>query len=729
MKITLFSGDLFSVSCDALVNPTDASLSGAGGLDRQIQHRGGPQLQAQCRALAGSLQSTQVGVTDPGSLHCRHVFHLVSPRRSEETGEEFALLRQSMTNLLRAAVKHRARRIAVPLFATGAGGYDPAGETWSTSGISRYALTLLCAVADFPTVYRHDSHQQEVIFVCSSPEKYAILEKAHRWLFGKGVSTRSRIHGSLLGGALGDALGYPVEFRDHAASRISELTVDEASGTALISDDTQMTLFTACGLLFGVSRGMMKGIGGNPHCYIRYAYGDWYKTQSPKAQVTTPSVSWIRNIPQLNVRRAPGNTCLTALNQGGGSMEEPINHSKGCGGVMRIAPLPLYMAGNHRGSREQAVLECARTAAITHGHPLGWLSAGALGGILYDLMLNYSLEYAVKNTVLRLPRQFSQYPQAVRMAQLLEKAMELGRTAQTLQSEDLIRDCNVTAHLGEGWVGEEALAIGLFAVVATRNGSMEDCLRCAVGHRGDSDSTGSIAGQIRGAMMGREDLPINWLQKLELRQVIQEIAEDLTNDCQMHEYSLYHDAAWVRKYLSMENSSYIPHPGEEKPLQSLQLPFLAQPEQGISIPVTGIQGQPVGTYTLSLQGEDILRSAATEGLAHAGALGFGVAAKPSYDPGTGLYTERAGWVRILDGGGVRCWFNSCTYTLLPNYASHTVEIFGDLDPTPWLGSARRSGDWGNPMEFRLRQSQNDVPCHVIALVIQMLLQDVLEEGL
>ena len=98
---------------------------------------------------------------------------------------------------------------------------------------------------------------------------------------------QDRIRGSLIGGAIGDALGYPVEFiysfeeiqKRYGERGITRLDIKqhwledaEQAGKAVVSDDTQMTLFTAVGLLFGETRGMMRGIGGPHPDYIRKAY-------------------------------------------------------------------------------------------------------------------------------------------------------------------------------------------------------------------------------------------------------------------------------------------------------------------------------------------------------------------------------------------------------------------------------------------------------------------------
>jgi len=79
--------------------------------------------------------------------------------------------------------------------------------------------------------------------------------------------------------------------------------------------------------------------------------------------------------------------------------------------------------------------------------------------------------------------------------------------------------------LGRGFTGEEALAIALASSLA--GGSLAEAVRMAVNHSGDSDSTGAIAGQIRGALEGVGAIPPEWLERLELRDVIETIAEDL----------------------------------------------------------------------------------------------------------------------------------------------------------------------------------------------------------
>ena len=172
------------------------------------------------------------------------------------------------------------------------------------------------------------------------------------------MRNRDQFRGCLIGGAAGDALGYEVEFKNEKQifSRYGERGITAYAlhdGKALISDDTQMTLFTAAGLLLGTARGE-----GGIETYrgsIRDCYLDWLKTQTERfPPAEGDGCSGLLNVPELFSNRAPGTTCMSALEQGGkGSIEKSANTSKGCGGVMRAAPVGLYF--NDRGKPAEAV--------------------------------------------------------------------------------------------------------------------------------------------------------------------------------------------------------------------------------------------------------------------------------------------------------------------------------------------------------------------------------------
>ena len=160
------------------------------------------------------------------------------------------------------------------------------------------------------------------------------------------MKNQDQYRGCLIGGAAGDALGYEVEFmrRRQILAQFGKKGITEYvlhNGKALISDDTQMTLFTAAGLLNADS----------PEDYpesIRKAYLDWYSTQTEYMQDV--QIIELLNVPELFSRRAPGITCMNALSSGGlGTLEKKVNDSKGCGGVMRTAPIGLMTGLNEIG--------------------------------------------------------------------------------------------------------------------------------------------------------------------------------------------------------------------------------------------------------------------------------------------------------------------------------------------------------------------------------------------
>ena len=373
-----------------------------------------------------------------------------------------------------------------------------------------------------------------------------------------------KIRGSLIGGAIGDALGYPVEFlsRDMIVEKygepgITEYELDRRSGKALISDDTQMTLFTANGILVGETRLCMRGIGGVPSAYVPQSYQDWLTTQEEDYQTEKHTkrynrnggISWLLDVPELYSRRAPGNTCLSALiearqNQGGGDyIENPRNSSKGCGGIMRVAPL-----GIHYGSIPVETLdkEAAVLSAITHGHPLGYLPSAVLTHILnrivfpgeQHLMLKEIIVEA-KETVRRL---FEGTEYVDELCEIVDKAIELAENEDT--------DVNNIKRLGEGWVAEETLAIAIYCALRYEH-DFSGGIIAAVNHDGDSDSTGAVVGNILGAINGYDAIESKWKQKLELLEVLLEMSADLCHGCHMSEYSTYHDADWARKYMDM----------------------------------------------------------------------------------------------------------------------------------------------------------------------------------
>ncbi|WP_055554308.1 ADP-ribosylglycohydrolase family protein [Streptomyces sp. NBRC 110028] len=344
------------------------------------------------------------------------------------------------------------------------------------------------------------------------------------------AARRSRIRGCLLGGAIGDALGNPIEFSSlqgiraaHGEAGVTGLVPDGSGTAGRITDDTQMTLFTAEGLIRAHARASVEGSGGTEIAVVRQAYLRWLDTQNypepppPRTADDIRRTGWLRTHPWLYARRAPGSACLSGLHEGHVPAADhplhgapgPVNSgSKGCGTVMRSAPFGLTGLP----ARECFEL-AARCAQITHGHPTGYLAAGALAAMVAYLLEGDSLEGAALRT-LELLRT---YPRHEETTTALRRALDLAAdgdpTAEKAES------------LGGGWIAEEALAIGVYAALA--HTSPEASLLLSVNHSGDSDSTGSICGNLLGVHHGDLRLPPSWLARVEGRGTIAELADDL----------------------------------------------------------------------------------------------------------------------------------------------------------------------------------------------------------
>lgn len=365
-----------------------------------------------------------------------------------------------------------------------------------------------------------------------------------------------KIRGCLIGGAAGDALGYAVEFLSESAiqAKYGDKGITEyqlQNGLARVSDDTQMTMFTANGLLFGVTRFCTHGVlGAGIPDLIRYAYQDWYRTQTEPYRrpdrKETFFCGWLMHVPELYVQRAPGTTCMSAIRSNRhGSIHKPINDSKGCGGVMRVAPIGLYYDRRPWYTPLGVDMLGAETAALTHGHEMGYIPAAMLVHIVQSAALceGVPLKIAVLDSKIAMKRLFPESKELPGFLKLIDKAVELAKSD--------LDDLTAIHQLGEGWVGDEALAIAVYCALKYSH-DFDRALLAAVNHGGDSDSTGAITGNILGAYLGLSRIPQKYLEKLEFRNILIELADDLYYDCRISEYKpavTPREIAWEQKYV------------------------------------------------------------------------------------------------------------------------------------------------------------------------------------
>jgi ADP-ribosylglycohydrolase len=335
---------------------------------------------------------------------------------------------------------------------------------------------------------------------------------------------RRRWRGCMLGGAVGDALGAPVEFmslveireRFGPAGIVDFTTAFERPGT--ITDDTQMTLFTADGLLRAHVKQALEGTASLA-AVVSHAYQRWLATQGTAAPLVDSAgdQGWLIEQRELHVKRVPGHTCIAALAAMPSLGARARNDSKGCGGVMRVAPVGLFCARepgttDARAARRAFDIGC-ELAALTHGHPTGQVAAGAFAAVVALLAREWDLDEAIEEALPMVARR----PLGAETQRAIESAIALAASGDA--SPDRI------VKLGEGWVAEEALSIALYAALAMPDFTSGVLL--AVNHDGDSDATGAIAGNLLGTWHGVDNVPRTWLSRVELGAAIAAIADDL----------------------------------------------------------------------------------------------------------------------------------------------------------------------------------------------------------
>ena len=334
---------------------------------------------------------------------------------------------------------------------------------------------------------------------------------------------RRRWRGCMVGGGVGDALGAPVEFKSLDEMR-AELGPGGVHGYlpafgryGAITDDTQMAMFTAEGLLRAYACSAVTGTVDVPSV-VGHAYLRWLHTQRESAAIAPALDGWLVREKALFASRVPGVTVIDALRARTSFGERPRNTSKGCGGAMRVAPVGLWCARLDEGMSPDRIAKHAfelgaDTAALTHGHPTGQLAAGYVAALVALLALELPLHDALGRATAILVRR----PGHAETMAAVEHARKLAAAGEPR--------AEYVARLGEGWVAEEAVAIAVYCTLVTAD--FDTGVRLAVNHDGDSDSTGAIAGNLLGTLHGIESIPTRFTNGLELVEVLAGLADDL----------------------------------------------------------------------------------------------------------------------------------------------------------------------------------------------------------
>ncbi|GHH49397.1 ADP-ribosylglycohydrolase family protein [Streptomyces candidus] len=325
------------------------------------------------------------------------------------------------------------------------------------------------------------------------------------------MRTKQAATGSLIGLALGDALGFPTEF-DNVPSILAEhgpWREMELPPKARVSDDTQMTLALGRGLWTAMERGPL--VPRSLERPVREEFVNWY--HSPDND------------------RAPGRTCLVAcrlLDSDLPWQKASQIGSKGCGANMRVAPVGLAPGLDERQRAGAAQLQ----AALTHGHPTGLaasdltaravhlLAQGAEPAGLVGRLRSYGLESRTRYDERWLGDLWT-YADDPTPAHFIARGWDeclavLERLEAVLRDPSLTSETDPCLATGVGWVAEEALATGLLCFLMFPEDPVT-ALRRAACTRGDSDSIACLTGAFAGAHLGVAAWPGEWVERVEYR--------------------------------------------------------------------------------------------------------------------------------------------------------------------------------------------------------------------
>ena len=339
----------------------------------------------------------------------------------------------------------------------------------------------------------------------------------------------AQFRGTLFGEACGDALSFPIEklsaaniVRHYGPYGLRTLVRKKENGLkAIVSDDTQLTLATADGLLWAAAKDL-DCVEGIYRGYMRWFYSQT-GVEPRKGQRT-----WMRRQPHekdfclareklMHIARRPGHTCLTSLaNESRGTLKNKMNTSKGSGAVIRIAPIGLYHAGNPDRAFDVGV----RSGALTHSAPTAYYAAGAGAALISCLASGMSFPKSLEQVIHRLNREQG----SSEVVSALEAAMGQASKHPAGKNKPWTHLDSIRS-LGDGCMAAEALSIAVYCVLACDDPF--DALITAANHDGNSNATSSICGAIEGTRFGTKFLPGFWLENLEDSKLIDTMAVKL----------------------------------------------------------------------------------------------------------------------------------------------------------------------------------------------------------
>ena len=373
------------------------------------------------------------------------------------------------------------------------------------------------------------------------------------------ISKRSAIRGCLLGLAVGDAMGYPVETKTW--SQIQEdygpyglMGLDEVNGYADVTSHTQLAAFTCNGLLLGQTRGQVLGKMAPLVRYVEVAQQEWAIGQRRYDQPAR-NLCRVFRIQELRRRHCTDSRMVETLNRSLersrqkpdrlGALEAPRNTYDDPASIASAISVGLF-AHSARGQLNQEELDRlgAESVALTYGSPLAFLPGAVVTHLISRCIADQDtpLVTLVEDAMTALENQFGrEYHRHVKeITKLVHQAVSMAesRNLKPVDAMEKLKCGN----------GAQILAGAVYAALLCEE-DFDSAMIAAVNHSGRSAAAGCLTGAILGARIGETELPEFYTKSLEITSVLHELGNDLVQGCPMTRDSKLFDADWDQKYL------------------------------------------------------------------------------------------------------------------------------------------------------------------------------------
>ena len=358
---------------------------------------------------------------------------------------------------------------------------------------------------------------------------------------------RTSYRGCLLGLAVGDAMGYTVN--SHSLAEIQEdygpsglQGYDPVNGYADVTSCTQLAAFTANGLLFGLARGRSKGTMSPFINYIARSHWEWASSQQMMDRPAR-TACWLFREKSLCRRHCIDTRMKEVIlrkqfgtpEERRNSMTNPSTITTAVGAAMFYDP-----ANMDKGEIVRLGMEAV---ALTHGDPLAFLPGAAVTELVIAALmepakaLEEQVEQAMASFTTRFDPEYHRY---------VSQISNLVKMAVTMSRDPSIEPMDAMEKL-QCKTGAQALAGAVYALLSGGE-DFDASLIIAVNHSGASAAVGALVGAVLGARLGVDTLPEFYLECLECREVLQELADDLYQGCPIESGDVFFDDEWDAKY-------------------------------------------------------------------------------------------------------------------------------------------------------------------------------------